>query len=162
MRDVTRRSRQLALDLTDRPRWGGRRAGAGRKPAPNPRQPRRKRPPLAARFACHVTLKARRDVSSLRTVRFVRDFERSLREVRDRIRLRVVHYALQPDHAHFIVEAWSREDLAAGMKSLGARLARAANRVFRRRGPVLADRYHLHILRSPCSPPRDRLRAPER
>ena len=35
------------------------------------------------------------------------------------------------------------------MKSIGARIARAANRVFARRGPVLADRYHLHILRTP-------------
>jgi hypothetical protein len=72
-----------------------------------------------------------------------------LREACERRRFRITHYAIQPDHAHFIVEATSREALAAGMKSLGARLARAVNRVFRRRGPVLADRYHLHILRSP-------------
>jgi hypothetical protein len=35
------------------------------------------------------------------------------------------------------------------MKSTGARLARAVNRVFGRRGPVLADRYHLRVLRTP-------------
>ena len=35
------------------------------------------------------------------------------------------------------------------MKSIAARVARAANRVFRRRGPVLADRYHRHTLRTP-------------
>ena len=35
------------------------------------------------------------------------------------------------------------------MKSIAARLARAANRVFARRGSVLADRYHLHVLRTP-------------
>jgi hypothetical protein len=50
---------------------------------------------------------------------------------------------------HAIVEAASRDDLAAGMKSLGSRIARAAHRAFRRCGPVLADRYHLHVLRSP-------------
>jgi hypothetical protein len=60
-----------------------------------------------------------------------------------------VHYAIQPDHVHLIVEATSREDLSAGMKSIGSRLARAVNRVFRRRGSVLADRYHLRILRTP-------------
>jgi len=107
------------------------------------------RPALAARFPCHVTLKMRRDVPSLRAVRLVRELERSLRESCERSRFRVAHYSIQPDHAHFIVEAVSREDLAAGMKSLGARLARAVNRVCRRRGPVLADRYHLRILRSP-------------
>jgi hypothetical protein len=53
------------------------------------------------------------------------------------------------DHAHLIVEAASSRDLACGMKSLGSRLARVVNRVFKRRGAVLADRYHLHVLRTP-------------
>jgi hypothetical protein len=35
------------------------------------------------------------------------------------------------------------------MISLGARLARTVNRVLGRRGPVLADRYHQHVLRTP-------------
>jgi putative transposase len=53
------------------------------------------------------------------------------------------------DHVHCIVEASGREALACGMKSLGARLARAANRVFARRGPVLDGRYHAVLLRTP-------------
>lgn len=39
--------------------------------------------------------------------------------------------------------------LANGMKSLGARLARAVNRVLGRSGPVLDGRYHHHVLRTP-------------
>jgi hypothetical protein len=35
------------------------------------------------------------------------------------------------------------------MKSIAARLARAVNRVFGRCGRVLADRHHLHVLRTP-------------
>jgi hypothetical protein len=35
------------------------------------------------------------------------------------------------------------------MKAIGSRLARAVNRVFRRAGPVLADRYHVRLLRTP-------------
>jgi hypothetical protein len=35
------------------------------------------------------------------------------------------------------------------MMSLGARIARAVDRVFRRAGPVLADRYHHRVLRTP-------------
>jgi hypothetical protein len=60
-----------------------------------------------------------------------------------------VHYSIQTNHLHMIVEAASTRDLASGMKSLGSRLARTVNRVFRRRGPVLADRFHLHVLRTP-------------
>ena len=146
---VRRRTRQLDLDLRSPLRWGGRRTGAGRKPGPRARDAHRKRPPLAARFPCHVTLKVRRDLPSLRNVRLVREVEQSLRIACERGYFRVVHYSLQPDHLPLIVEATSQRDLAAGMKSVGARLARAVNRVFRRRGPVLLDRYHLHVLRTP-------------
>jgi len=48
-----------------------------------------------------------------------------------------------------IVEATSARDLACGLKSLAARFARAVNRVFARVGPVLADRCHVHVLRTP-------------
>jgi len=146
---MSRKPKQLALDLLDLPRWGGRRTGAGRKPGLSPRDRHRSRPLLAARFPCHVTMKTQPGLPSLRTVRFVREFERSLRAACERGRFRVAHYAIQPDHVHLIVEATSREDLAAGMKSIGARLARAVNRIFHLHGPVLADRYHLHILRTP-------------
>jgi len=146
---MKRRSRQLDLDLRDSPRWGGRRAGAGRKRGPDPRDPHRARGALAARFPCHVTLKVRRGLPSLRTVRLVRELERSFAAACDRGRFRLVHYSIQNDHVHAIVEAASQRDLACGMKSIGARIARAVNRIFPRRGPVLADRYHLHILRTP-------------
>jgi len=91
----------------------------------------------------------RRGLPSLRTVRLVRELERSLAAACERGRFRVAHYSLQSDHVHLIVEASSHRDLASGMKSIGARLARAVNRVFGRRGSVLADRYHLHVLHTP-------------
>jgi REP element-mobilizing transposase RayT len=149
MQLTAKRPRQLDLVLRSRPRWGGRREGAGRKPGPNPRDPHRRRASLAARFPCHVTLKVRRGLPSLRSVRLVRELERSFRAACERERFRVAHYSIQGDHLHLIVEAASAFDLACGMKAIGARLARAVNRVFRRRGPVLADRYHRRILRTP-------------
>jgi REP element-mobilizing transposase RayT len=79
----------------------------------------------------------------------VRELERSFREACERGRFRLVHYSIQGNHVHAIVEAASAGDLASGMKSFGSRLARAVNRVFGRKGPVLADRFHLHILRTP-------------
>ncbi|MGH7286559.1 MAG: hypothetical protein ACREI8_00885 [Myxococcota bacterium] len=61
----------------------------------------------------------------------------------------MTHYSLQGDHAHLIVEAKGKDALANGMKSIGARLARAVNRVFGRSGPVLDGRYHHRLLRTP-------------
>jgi hypothetical protein len=48
-----------------------------------------------------------------------------------------------------IVEAESSRALACGIKSVGARLSRAVNRVFERSGAVLDGRYHAVVLRTP-------------
>jgi len=104
---------------------------------------------LASRHPCHVTLKVEKDVPSLRTAKLVAELERSWREVCQRGRFRLVHYSIQSDHVHMIVEAGSTRDLACGLKAIAARLARGVNRVFRRAGRVLADRCHVHVLRTP-------------
>ena len=104
---------------------------------------------LSRSHPCHVTLRVRREVPSLRSRRFVKRFERSMRRACERDRFRVVHYSVQHDHVHLIVEASSAHDLACGMKSIGARLARAVHRVFGRSGPVLWDRFHRRVLRTP-------------
>jgi hypothetical protein len=60
-----------------------------------------------------------------------------------------VHYSIQGDHVHLIVEASSTRDLASGMKSIAARFARAVNRIFHHTGRVLVDRGHVHVLKTP-------------
>ena len=79
----------------------------------------------------------------------VREVERSFAEGCTRPGFRLVHYSLQSNHAHLMVEARSPEALGRGMKAIGGRLARAVNRVCRRSGRVFADRYHLHVLKTP-------------
>jgi len=142
------RSRHQQLEL-GQSRRGGRRPGAGRKPGPNPRIRHRSREKFARGLPCLVTLKVRDDVPSLRSVKLVREVERTFADGCERGEFRLVHYSLQGNHAHLIVEAADREALGRGMKALGARLARAVNRVFSRAGRVLADRYHVRVLRGP-------------
>jgi REP element-mobilizing transposase RayT len=91
----------------------------------------------------------RAGLPSLRSRRFVREFRRSLRRACERGEFRVVHYSIQRDHLHLVVEAAGKAALGRGMKSVSARLARAANRAFGRRGAVLDGRYHLRVLRTP-------------
>jgi REP element-mobilizing transposase RayT len=146
---MTRRTPQLSLELRSRPTWGGKRKGAGRKPGPNHGLPHASRELFAKPLPAHVTLRMRPDVLSLRTVKLVHEIERSFADGCERASFRLVHYSLQGNHAHLIVEARNRDALGRGMKSIGARLARAVNRVMDRRGPVLADRYHLRLLPTP-------------
>jgi hypothetical protein len=85
----------------------------------------------------------------LRTVPIVREIERTFAVGCTRPGFRLVHYSLQGTHAHLIVEAQDRDALGRGMKAIGARLARAVNRIAGRTGPVLADRYHSRLLPTP-------------
>ena len=77
-----------------------------------------------------VTVRVRDDVPRLRCARFVRAFRETLRKGARRPGFRVVHYSIQDDHAHFLVEAQGKVCLANGMKSLGARFSRAASTAY--------------------------------
>jgi hypothetical protein len=79
----------------------------------------------------------------------VREVERTFAIGCTRPDFSLVHYSLQGNHAHLIVEARDRIALGRGMMAIGSRLARAVNRVAERSGAVLADRYHVRMLPTP-------------
>jgi hypothetical protein len=62
---------------------------------------------------------------------------------------RVVHFSIQGDHAHIIVEARDRSCLIEGVRGLSIRLARRVNRLLGRRGRFFADRWHGRALETP-------------
>jgi REP element-mobilizing transposase RayT len=96
-----------------------------------------------------VTVRVRSGLPSLRSGRFVEELRESFRKSCERGDFRVVHYSVQTDHVHLVVESAGKPALACGMKSIGARLARAVHRAFALAGPVLDGRYHLRVLRTP-------------
>jgi REP element-mobilizing transposase RayT len=107
------------------------------------------RAPFARPRPAHVTVRLRKDLPSLRIGTLVRRLERSFAAGCERPGFRLVHYALQGNHAHLIVEARDRDALGRGMRAVAIRLARAVNRLAGRKGRVLADRYHLRLLSTP-------------
>jgi REP element-mobilizing transposase RayT len=128
---------------------GGFRKGAGRPARRKGTVHHIRRPGVKTGCPAHVTIRVREDVPSLRKRSFVQEFQRSLGAACERGAFRVVHYSIQSNHVHMIVEASGKQALACGMKSIGSRFARAVNRVFQREGPVLDGRYHLRVLRTP-------------
>jgi len=97
----------------------------------------------------HVTLRTRAGVPSLRIVPIVHEIRKRFAAGCERPGFRLVQYSLQGNHARMIVEASDLDALGRGMKAIGARLARAVNRITGRRGPVLAHRYHHELLPTP-------------
>jgi hypothetical protein len=144
---VVRRPKQLCLPTPSS--WGGRRRGAGRKPSTDrPGPPHGTRPPHQARHPVHVTLRARRGLPSLRGDRVFATLRRSLTAATKDF-FRIVHFSVQSDHVHLIVEGDGRTALIRGIQGLAIRCARAINRALARRGSVWWHRYHARALRTP-------------
>ena len=131
------------------PLWGGARKGAGRKRKSARRNVVHRTRPGFSRGALHVTTRVRQEVWNLRTHRCFRELRRALEHGCARFGFRLVHFSVQGNHIHFVVEAPDQLALTRAMKGLEVRMARALNRVMRRRGPVFADRYHAHLLSTP-------------
>jgi len=65
-----------------------------------------------------------------------------------RVWFRVVHFSVQADHIHLLVEADDKLGLSRGITGFSIRLARTINAVLRRSGRVWADRYDARALRT--------------
>jgi putative transposase len=144
---MMRRSQQQLLDIG---RYSLDKHRGGRPPGPRPIVLHRSRDDFPGTHPCHVTLRVRRGIPSLRKRTVIREIEATFRIANERKDFRLVHDSIQGDHAHLIVEAKDRNALGRGMKSLASRLAFAVNRALgRAAGKVLAGRYHLRILGSP-------------
>ena len=111
--------------------------------------PHDKRTDFPSTNPCHVTLRVIPGLPSLRDGAVAREVESAFRRGCVRAEMRLVHYSIQDDHAHLIVEAKGVLALGNGMKSLASLFAFAVNRALGRTGKVLADRYHHRVLDSP-------------
>jgi REP element-mobilizing transposase RayT len=143
------RRRRPQLELPRVAGWGGKRRGAGRKLAAEwPSPPHRPRPRHAARWPVHVTLRARKAIPSFRSER-VFPYLRDSLAASHKAAFRVVHFSVQSDHLHLVVEADDRTALVRGVQGLAVRCAKAVNRAAGRRGSVWTSRYHARALHNP-------------
>jgi putative transposase len=96
----------------------------------------------------HVTVRARAGLPSLREDALARVVRRAVGATL-RNDFRVVHFSIQTNHIHLIVEASDKQALSRGMQSLNARIARAVNHTLAVHGRVWRERYHARELRTP-------------
>ncbi len=129
---------------------GGARKGAGRKPkgrrAGVPHRPRallKSRHPVMVTVSIHEYLPTRRSKHAYRGLLEV------FRAGCERDGFRLIHYSVQMDHLHLIVEAEDKDRLTRGVQGLLVRIARRLNKVWVRKGAVPSDRFHSRILKTP-------------
>jgi REP element-mobilizing transposase RayT len=119
--------------------WGGRRPGAGRKRRHSEGVAHLTREQVTKRTALHVNFKL---ACFIRNKRCLQLLKRSIANARKQ-GLRVLHFSLQSNHVHLILEADHNAILTKGMRSLCITFAKGIGR-----GRVQIERYHLHVLRS--------------
>ncbi len=127
--------------------WGGRRKGAGRKNlsgtvAHGAREKVDFKKPL------HITIRLAPGLSGLRTKHMHEQFTAALLKAKAK-GLRVLHYSIQGNHLHLLVECADNQALAAGMNSFGTSFAKAVRKKLGGKGKVFAGRYHLRVLQNP-------------
>jgi len=67
-----------------------------------------------------------------------------------RLGMRLVHYSVQTNHIHLILEACDALSLTRGMQGVMVRIARAVNRAAQRSGKVFGDHYFARELQTPA------------
>ncbi|MFN7976009.1 MAG: transposase [Acidobacteriota bacterium] len=147
-----RRPRQLVLDFEggrEERKGRGRRRKRGRPPKPDAGVSHLRRDDFAPRHPAHVTLKVLREVGNLRSTRLYGAVERSIALAKDRHGARIVHFSVQDDHIHLLVEADGKKALAQAVQALCVRIARQMNRTRGVKGRVFADRYHRRVMTTP-------------
>jgi REP element-mobilizing transposase RayT len=143
-----------------KPTWGGARAGAGRKPMPGgPRHVgHRPRAKHAKSRPVHITLRARKGLPSFRHQLVHQMMLRVLaRQWKPRRKytgdFQVVHFSIQSNHLHVMVEATDKASLRSGVSGLVIAFAkRLAALLGTPRGvlyKVWSERYHSRELGSP-------------
>jgi putative transposase len=138
----------MPLPLAAARPWGGARKGAGRKPRGRPSVPHLTRPKIDPRYPVQVTIRAAPGLPSFRSPRLFGALRRAIARA-SVDRFRVIHFSIQQDHGHFIVEGDEARRARGGIHGLAIRLALAVNRVLGRKGKVVGDRYHTRPLTTP-------------
>src|SRR5438874_804736 len=97
-----------------------------------------------------ITLRVAAHVWNLRSSRSWAVLRRCFAASRGRFGVRLIHFAVLGNHLHLVVEADDSEALSRAMQGLLIRIAKALNRMMRRKGQVFADHYHSRLLRTPA------------
>lgn len=127
--------------------WGGARKGAGRKNQSG-QVNHMKRDKVEAKFPMHLTLKMKPGLKSLRSPKMTLAFKESLSKAKAK-GLRVIHFALESNHAHLFTEANDNGTLRSGMASLGSSFGKAVRKINDGKGSVFDGRYHVRVLKTP-------------
>jgi REP element-mobilizing transposase RayT len=93
----------------------------------------------------HVTQKLRPGLPGLRQRAEIEVIRAALQAGNERPGFRVVAFSALNNHLHLGIEVRSTAELSRAMQGLAIRLAKALNKLWRRRGNVFLERFHARL-----------------
>lgn len=118
---------------------GGHRKNSGRKRIHSKGVAHRTRETVRPYTPLHINFKFKTQIKKKSSLRILK---RALFNAR-RKGLRIVHFSMQSNHIHLIVEAANNNILTSGMRALTVTFAKGL-----KKGKVQIERYHLHVLKT--------------
>jgi REP element-mobilizing transposase RayT len=96
----------------------------------------------------HLTIKVKENKADIQNKRILKTLHYAIRRARLK-GLKIVHYTLEYNHVHLLVESVDNKILHKGMQAFGITIAKAINKIKRTKGAVYKNRYHLRVIDSP-------------
>jgi len=118
---------------------GGKRSGSGRKRLHSKGVAHRTRETVTNRTPVHVNFKYKTHIRNKSCLKLLK---RAIVNARG-YGLRIIHFSMQHNHIHLILEPVSNEIMTSGMRSLTITFAKGL-----KAGKVQLERYHLHVLKT--------------
>lgn len=141
----TSADRQLRFHIKT---WGGKRTGAGR-PNRSGAVNHMRRQKFTKDNPAHVTFRLLKGFNGMR-IKSVHELLKDSLGHLSPFGVHAIHYSLQGNHIHLILEAESANALSRSMKSFGCRFAKGVKRMRGFKGTkVFNGRYHLNVVNSP-------------
>lgn len=121
--------------------------GAGRKPIHDKGIRHISREIIERPSSLHITIKVRANKADIQNKKILKALHRAIMRARFKS-LKVIHYTLEYNHVHLLVECASNYRLGRAMQAFGICFAKAINKAKLSKGTVYKHRYHLRKIRS--------------
>ena len=97
--------------------------------------------------AFHLTIKVKDNKADIKNKRILKCLHHAIKRARFQ-GLRILHYTLEYNHVHLVIESTHHSELHKGMQAFGISFAKQINKYKRLKGTVYKHRYHQRILKT--------------
>lgn len=95
----------------------------------------------------HLTIKVRKNKADIKSKKILKALHHAI--IRARLKgITIIHYTLEYDHVHLLVEAGNNRVLHLGMQAFGISFSKAINKIKTAKGAVYKHRYHFRRILS--------------